>query len=169
MDDILTHQRLREVLDYDPETGLFTWKARPNLTPFNARWAGKVVGYLGAGGYRVINIDARKYRAGRLAWLYMHGVWPRFGIDHRNCIPDDDRIDNLRPANQSENNANSRRRRDNKSGVKGVSWCSATKKWRASIQVAGKSINLGRYARLVEAIAVRRDASIEHFGEFARQ
>jgi hypothetical protein len=68
----LTAERLREVLDYNPETGVFTWKVRTSIRVV----AGKVAGSVGKRGYLIIGVGGRNYYAHRLAWLHMTGEWP---------------------------------------------------------------------------------------------
>lgn len=95
----LDHRYLTERLDYDPVTGVFTWR--------DGQCAGQRAGYVDDTGYRRIKLLYRKYRAGRLAWFYVHGEWPPVLIDHRNRIRDDDRLDNLRPVDHLTNTLNS--------------------------------------------------------------
>jgi hypothetical protein len=160
----LTAERLREVLNYDPATGVFTWLVRTA----RCRRIGEVAG-CGKNGYHQIGIDRRRYRAHRLAWLYMTGEWPAQEIDHINGDPSDNRITNLRPATSSQNKTNSRRRSDNNSGYKGVSFDRSRQKWQARISVAGRSARrLGRFDCPVAAHAAYVAAAEKHFGEFAR-
>lgn len=108
-------QRARELLDYDPATGLIHWKVgRGNRKPGTA-----VSSY--RRGYPQVKIDGRKYQAHRLAWLIHHGRWPDAMLDHRNGRRNDNRLDNLREATWAENNANIRgAKRNNTLGVRGV-------------------------------------------------
>lgn len=139
---MLTQQRLRELLLYDIETGLFTWRRAPS----HFVKAGSVAGQVGANGYRVIGIDRKVYKAHRLAWLYVHGVWPATAIDHRFGLRDDNRIGELRQATRSENSQNLRGAYSNSSsGVLGVYWHAQTSKWQARIQVNGKAKSLGLF------------------------
>jgi hypothetical protein len=95
----LTAERLREILGYDPETGLFTRLVRTGRIR-----AGEVAGTAHSRGYRSIVIDGRVYLSHRLAWLYVHGEWPPEQIDHINRNRADNRLVNLRAAKQSQNN-----------------------------------------------------------------
>jgi len=87
----LTQERLKEVLDYDPETGEFYRKEVKQWWKF-----GDKVKYNINDGYKKINVDSKLYLAHRLAWLYIHGYFPEYGIDHINRIRGDNRILNLR-------------------------------------------------------------------------
>lgn len=138
---MLTADRLREVLDYDPATGVFTW--REKSAPDSRIRPGTVAGYV-QHGYRLINVDNRQYRAHRMAWLYVHGEWPTDDIDHINGVRDDNRIANLREATRSENLQNQRRaRRDNRSGFLGVS--ANGKRWKAEIIEGVRRQHLGTF------------------------
>jgi hypothetical protein len=147
----LTAERLRELLHYEPLTGIFTW-----LVSTNGRViVGDVAGCVGEDGYSRISIDGRKYMAHRLAWFYVHGEWPGGRLDHRKnkCFADksDNRIANLRPASHSGNLANTGPSSNNSSGFKGVSWHKQLQKWAAQIEHNGKRIYLGLYPSAREA------------------
>ena len=136
----LTAERLRELLDYDQETGVFTRKVKL----CNRVKVGDVAGYLNRKGYICIRVDGRTHKAHRLAWLYVHGVWPQSGIDHINGIKDDNRIINLREATHSDNQQNLRKpHADNKIGLLGVSRSQG--KFKAQINVDGKVRTIGRF------------------------
>lgn len=166
----LTVEYVRSLLDYDPETGVFTWRDRPNIHPsVNARLARKITGASDNGsGYSRITIDNKRYYAHRLAWFYVHGEWPEGQIDHINGTPSDNRITNLRLATNSQNHANTCRRRDNTSGFKGVSWDKRRGHWRAAIRSGGKQHHLGYFNTAEEAHATYAEAARERFGEFGR-
>lgn len=134
----LTVERLRELLDYDPDTGLFTWRVRTR----NSVKFGDVAGCFSSTGYWQIQIDGRKHRAHRLAWLYVTGEWPTSDLDHINGIRDDNRIANLRAATRSENGQNQREPQShNKVGYLGVH--SHQGKFRAIIILDGKKKHIG--------------------------
>ena len=138
----MIHQdRLQKLLDYDPDTGLFTWLVRTN----KRIKIGAAAGSPHNEGYRQIKIDGEKHLAHRLAWLWMTGDWPAHQLDHINGIRDDNRWDNLREATQAENNQNMAMHRDNTSGFMGVCWHRLAGKWMAQIRVAGRSRYLGLF------------------------
>jgi hypothetical protein len=136
----LTQARLKELLHYDPETGIFTWRVRlSNRTP-----AGAIAGSDSGRGYLRLTIDKRDYRAHRLAFLYMTGDFPPEDVDHINGVRDDNRWVNLRPATRSENLHNQAGpRRDNTSGFLGVCWHKQRQKWWAQITLNGRQHTLG--------------------------
>jgi hypothetical protein len=132
---------LREKLGYDPETGIFTWKDSAS----NVRANGSVAGTTRpVDGYIQINVLGHINLAHRLAWLYVHGEWPRGNIDHINGIPDDNRIANLRDVTQALNAQNQRRaQRRSKTGILGVSPYKG--RFRATITVGRKQRALGYF------------------------
>ena len=150
----LTQARLKELLQYDPETGVFT---RRIATGYRGRYkAGTVAGSLEKdSGYILIGVDGVQYRAHRLAWLYTHGSFPAHGIDHKDTIRSHNWLSNLRPATQSQNGQNLRTpKASNKSGFLGV--CLSTPlgdKWKATIKVNGKYKFLGVFQTPEEASA----------------
>jgi hypothetical protein len=156
--------RLMSVLSYDPETGLFVWRVSVNS---RAR-AGSVAGCIATRGYRIIYFDKAKYPAHRLAWFYIHGVWPPEYIDHINGDTSDNRIANLRPATNAQNQANSRKHRDNRSGLKGVTWDNWAGKWKTQIKSGGRSKFLGLFDAKEDAHRAYERAARELNGEYAR-
>jgi hypothetical protein len=160
---MITAERLRELLHYDPETGVFTWRL-----PRRGVRAGYEAGASRSDGYRRIQVDGRVIYAHRLAWPYMTGEWPDAEIDHINGDPSDNRIVNLRPATRSQNSANGRKPSDNTSGLKGVSWHARGRKWRAQIVVNGKCRHLGLFDCPAAAHAAYLAATEKFFGEYAR-
>lgn len=172
---------IRTLLDYDPTTGVFRWKPRtPDMfetelhttehmcKTWNSRYAGNIIDTKDRNGYTQIIIFKRKYRANRIAWLYITGCWPTDLIDHDNTNTSDDRFDNLRPASFSQNQANRRLSSNNRSGVKGVSWCSKRNKWRAVIQINRKQIHIGYFDTIDEAYTKVCEARYKYHGDFAR-
>lgn len=149
----MTAARLREVLEYDRATGLFTHKvARSGVT------AGSVAGSMSGGGYLYITVDGVKYGAHRLALLYVTGELQAEDIDHRNGLRADNRYANLRRAGRAINNQNRRfLRSDNTSGFTGVSQ-TPSGKWRARVSLQGRERHLGRFSTPEQAHAVALDA-----------
>jgi hypothetical protein len=148
----ITAAQLREVLDYDPETGVFTRRKAHNHLP-----AGRVVGTIDSHGYLVVRLDGVLWKAHRLAWLYAHGTAPAGEIDHINGVRFDNRLKNLRDVSASVNSQNRGRAYvRSKSGVIGVS--KNRRQWRAQICVRGEIIELGNYKTLEQASEVYLDA-----------
>lgn len=159
----ITQKQLKELLRYDPETGLFTWMVnRVRVRP------GDIAGKRRKDGYVVIVIDGVSYSAHRLAWLYMTGSFPSLMVDHINLDGCDNRWANLRLATNSQNQANTSAPSNNTSGFKGVSWRPAEKKWAANLGVGRKKVSLGYYDTPEEAHAAYAVAASEHHGSFAR-
>ena len=153
----LTQERLKELLHYDPETGVFTWVKSRKRTK-----AGDVAGYT-CSGYTRIQVDYVTYRAHRLAYLYIHGHMPDVKIDHKDRDPSNNRISNLRPATNSQNSLNARVRSNNTSGYKGVHRHGPTGKWLASIGIDQKRHHLGLFDNILDAVSARKTAE-ETFG-----
>jgi hypothetical protein len=166
----LTAARLRELLHYDPETGVFTWRVRRRSGVKGRVAPGDIAGSLQSKGRdRLrIGIDYKVYRAHRLAWLYMTGEWPSRLVDHKDLNGLNNRWDNLRLATHSQNTTNSRVRSDSISGLKGVSFHKIKNRYQARIKVDRKTIRLGYFNTAEEAHAAYCDAAEHHFGEFAR-
>lgn len=140
----LSAERLRELLHYDRETGIFTRRIRTT----NSLKVGDIAGCIGNHGYRQISVDGHLYLAHRLAWFYATGKWPAEDIDHINGCRTDNRIINLRPVTRTENMQNLRKpRADNSHGFMGVRHRndSALNPWTAEIKINGIRTRLGRY------------------------
>lgn len=150
-------ERLRELVSYDPLTGQLTRKvARGKYA------AGTVMGNIGGRGYRYVVIEGVTHLAHRVAWAIHYGVWPEHDIDHRNRVRSENWIDNLKPADQAINTANSVK--TNKSGFRGVMFAPRYSRFRARITINGRQKHLGYYATGVEAAKVYDAAVIEHYG-----
>lgn len=155
--DLITQERLKNLLHYNPDTGVFT---RRNT--FRNLTAGSVVGCVGAGGYMQCSLDNKMYKMHRLAWLYVHGRWPADQIDHINHNVTDNRILNLREVSCAENHQNRARRTKNSSGYLGVGWHKRDKRWQVHIEVNGKRHHIGYYTQLPDAIAARKAAELKY-------
>jgi HNH endonuclease len=163
---MLTHQFIKSFLHYNPETGIFT----RTKNSANGRWkAGDIVSGKHTYGYTVTVINGKTHYLHRLAWVYVYGDIVG-DIDHINGIRDDNRISNLRLADKSKNAMNTKRRRDNSVGYKGVSErFSATlgARYTARIYSNGKREVLGTFGTPEEAFASYCEAANKHYGEFA--
>ena len=150
----LTQKRVKELLSYDPETGVFIWNiCRNRLAP-----VGGIAGADTSNGYRRIVIGGREYLAHRVAWFYMEGYWPEHEIDHINRVKNDNRWKNLRHVSRQCNLRNQKLSYVNKSGVTGLCHCGRSKKWHVAIGVGGKSVWLGDYKSKHKAAMVRWEA-----------
>jgi hypothetical protein len=159
---------VREWLDYDEATGVFTWKQEPRpIRPC----LGKVAG-TPRRGYVAIKLPGfTQIGAHRLAWIYVHGVIIGGAeIDHIDGNPGNNALSNLRLASSMEQKRNKRVQSNNRSGLKGAYYHDAHKgkKWRSQIKVGPKLIFLGYFHTAEEAHEAYKAAAIEHFGEFAR-
>jgi hypothetical protein len=161
----LTTERLREVLAYNPETGILTWIKK--TSPSVRIQIGNVAGSPNVRGYPQISIDGVLYGAHRLAFLFMLGRWPVDQVDHINLIRDDNRWRNLREATRAENRRNIRTLRNNTSGFKGVSK-QTHGGWQARITIDGHLKHLGTFVSPEEAHTAYYRAATKHFGKFAR-
>ena len=158
----LSLQQLRQRLDYDPASGVFTRKSnyravslKPNST-----------------GYLRISINGVSFKAHRLAWFYVHGSWPDGDLDHINGDKTDNRLINLRPAKRFENQRNRKRPSHNRSGIKGVylhTLSSPTNpRWVARIKSDGKQRHLGCFDTIEAAAEAYKKAALKEHGEFAK-
>ena len=154
MSSLVTADRLRELLSYDAETGVFVWLVDKS----NRVRAGMKLGVRRGDGYVVCKVDGRRYYVHRLAWFYVHGQWPCDTIDHINGNPSDNRIANLRDVTRSVNAQNLQRApRSNKaSGLLGVG--AKGNRWQAHIKVGGKAKHLGMFAASEDAHAAYVEA-----------
>lgn len=129
----LGYNTISELINYNPNTGLFTWKKSRG-----GKVANSICGRIDTSGHRQITINNRSYLAHRIAIFIKNGSWPKNQIDHINGNKDDNRIINLRECSASQNQQNSKKRIDNKSGVKGVSWHNGRKNWVCQLQINKK-------------------------------
>lgn len=160
----LTLERLRECLSYDPDTGRFTRRISTSTAK-----AGAIAGSPRGDGYLVISVDNEQYLAHRLAWFYVRGAWPAHHTDHIDLDRQNNALGNLREATASQNVANTRQRRCNTSGAKGVYWSKIRRKWIAQIGHHKRVINLGGFTSFADAKRARDQAEITLFGEFRCQ
>ncbi len=155
-----SQERLKELLDYNPSTGVFTWKVRPSRSVKIGDVAGKTNTYI------QIRIDWVSYQAHRLAWMYMTGEDPgETQIDHFDENKHNNAFINLRKATHGQNKSNQGARKHNKTGKKGV--YKVKNRYRAAITSNGKVIRLGSYKTLEEAHKAYCEAADKYHGEFA--
>ena len=156
---MITQTRLKELLDYDPETGVFTRKVN-----IGYRVAGTIAGTTD-NGYRRIVINDRPYMAHRLAWLFIYGEFPKLQIDHKNGNRSDNRLINLRLATNAQNSAN---RPPVGNGLKGCCYKKRNGRWVAQIMKECRQIHLGYFDTEQEAHSAYAEAATKLHGEFAR-
>lgn len=165
---------LRQLLEYDPDTGKLFWRERPESLftkgkrfkpstqskQWNTRYAGKeAMTSVGAGGYLKGTIDGVYYLAHRVIWKLVTGIDPD-EIDHIDGGRANNRFDNLRDVNRGQNAKNIATPRTNTSGVMGV--YSVSKSWTASIRANGLQIHLGTFDTMEEALEARKAAEVAY-------
>lgn len=146
---VLTQEDVRELFDYDPETGELISKVHRAFVS-----KGSVAGTISRG-YLVVWIKGKLYRLHRVIWLHVYGYLPELDIDHINGIKSDNRLCNLREVSRSCNMRNVSNSKANRSGVKGISLYSVDGKWEAYITINFKRYWLGKYGDFTEAVAHR--------------
>lgn len=154
-----SQERLRELFNYDPTTG--------SLVRRSSRQGN--LGCISDQGYLRVKIGRQVYSVHRVIWKIATGSEPPSMLDHIDGNRLNNRVSNLRAASHGDNQQNSGRQRNNTSGHKGVSWSRTHKSWQASIMGDGKSVWLGRYKNLEDAVKVVADTRNRLHGEFARQ
>lgn len=163
-------EEIRKLVDYNPETGAFTWLPRENKS-WNSRYAGKrAAAYTSSDtGYSLVVIARKQYYAHQMAWIHFYGEPPQKGmhIDHINGDKTDNRIANLRIATVAQNVQNQKLHIDNTSGYKGVCFHKPTKKWMARIRSNNRYHYLGLFDAAEEAYAAYMEASKQLHGEFS--
>lgn len=152
----IDHQWLLAKVHYDPETGHFTRLSDQRR-----------MGRPDRKGYLTATVSPFSVRLHRLAWLYMTGSWPTKEIDHINGVPGDNRWVNLRECTHPQNNHNQSLRRNNTSGVKGVSWNRKARRWHVQVCLNYKVHHGGLYSTIEEAESAARALRTQLHGEFA--
>jgi hypothetical protein len=161
----LTQEIVRELLDYDPLTGVLTWKHRDQKwfagerhhKMWNNRFAGKpAFTAISVDGYLVGRLFGKGYRSHRVIFLWMTGRWPNPEVDHSNHNRADNRWDNLEET--IDNARNTKLHSTNISGRIGVSWYKKSNKWQSQIYYKGKKIFLGFFERFEDAVLARENA-----------
>lgn len=148
-------EQLKEMLSYNSDSGLFTWKTKVA----KKTKIGSIAGCLRKDGYITIRIKGKNYLAHRLAMFYTEGIMPEC-VDHINRQKSDNRILNLRSVTQLENCRNLPVSKNNTSGCVGVHWCNRDKRWISSISISSKLIRLGNYLEYSDAVNARKNAEV---------
>ena len=159
---MLTQEELKKFLDYDMETGIFTWKIKRKRVN-----AGDIAGTCKLNGYLQIMINYKFYLCHRLAWLYIYGEFPNGILDHIDGNRANNKIFNLRQATSRQNNINAKLSKRNTSGVKGVYWHTQNKKWYAQININGKNKHIGFFNDIDSAKKSVMETREKYHGEFA--
>ena len=162
---MLTQDRLKKLLRYDPGTGQFVRLVKTS----NRINVGDLAGGVSASHkYCSISLDGRPYLAHRLAWLYMTGQWPHAQIDHIDMDRRNNKWENLRASTVTQNRMNRRCPKNNSLGLKGVSLDKRSGKYRATIKINYKYISLGLFGTAEGAHDAYVVAANKLFGEFSR-
>ena len=151
---MITQEKLKHYLHYNPDTGIFIRINMQNKT----KCTHKVVGTKNTQGYLVIRIENVLYFAHRLAWLYVYNEMPDY-IDHFNKNRSDNRLSNLCNGTQSDNMKNSSLRVDNKTGFTGICFDKKRQQYRVTIKDKDKYVFLGRFYLIEDAIECREQAN----------
>jgi len=152
----LNQELLKELVDYNPDTGVFAWKKIRRGVSCN-----KKVGTVKPNGYIVVLINRKLYRLHRLAWLYMTGKWPDNEIDHINGNRADNRFCNIRQATKAENNWNKKVRKDSTTGIKNVLYYPNYQTYYVKITANNVSHSFGPFKTKDEAASVAKEKRIE--------
>lgn len=155
---------LRQVLDYNPNTGKLHWIADKGA---RAK-AGREITRLNSDGYIYFGLDGNGYLGHRMAWYLYHGEDPNFEIDHIDGNKRNNIITNLRKADRTGNNRNKTIQKNNTSGFKGVHFKKENNKWCARIFIKKKAIHLGYFESPENAYSEYCKAAKKYFGVFAR-
>ena len=165
----ITREQLKEILDYDSSTGVFTWRETPNTKRNRSKIAGSpAYNRNKTHEYVKIKVCGKAYMAHRLAWFYTKGEWPKQLIDHINGDSKDNRIENLREATHCQNSHNRKGNRDSKTGYKGVYKHVKSDKYVAEIMYNGKRKYLGIFDTVEQAHEAYVAASKQHHAEYSK-
>jgi hypothetical protein len=159
---MITQQELKELLHYNPETGIFTWKVSPARQVFS----GDIAGTKRKDGYIQIKVKNKLILSHRLAWIYMYGYLPKY-IDHINGQRDDNRIINIREVSNQQNSLNSKISKNNTSGIKGVYWDKSRNKWTVRLSIDGKCKFFKRFDDIDLAKLVIEEVRNKYHGKYA--
>lgn len=155
----LTQERLKELLDYNHNTGELTWRvSRGNVS------AGRRAGSPLKGRYTTVRVDDGMYYAHRLVWFWLTGAWPDGEIDHINGNKHDNSVKNLRVVTRGQNARNILQTRGS-SRFPSVGWLAHRQKWRARFIHNGEETHLGVFSSEREAFAAYLMEVAEHVSE----
>jgi hypothetical protein len=157
-----TKEYVKDLFDY--KEGKLLWKIRKA----NCIQIGSEAGYTANKGYKQVEIGGKAYYVHRLIWIWHNGFTGESQIDHINNNTSDNRIENLRSADNTQNAHNQKLAKNNKSGFKGVSWHNQMCKWRADITIKGKKKHLGLFDKLEDAAKAYDIVATEYFKEYAK-
>jgi hypothetical protein len=160
---MITQNRLKEVLDYNPITGIFIRKIRINKVK-----AGSIAGTKTAQGYLSVSIDGRPYLLHRLVILFMTGSFPEKQVDHINGIRTDNRWMNIRNVSVQENSFNRVPNKNRELQVKNVYWIPKLKRYRVKMKINKITTHFGYYDDLELAELVAKEAQQKYHGVYAR-
>lgn len=161
---MVSPQEVRNLLDCDYQTGALTWRYRPSgPKSFNTRFAGKpALTAINKSGYAAGHLNGKYVYAHRVVWCHFYGKWPDDEIDHKKGLSAGNGIANLADVSHQQNGKNTKRRRDNTSGVPGVDFFKPRQKWRAYINHNRKRQYLGYFDTFEEAVAARKAAELKY-------
>lgn len=167
---------LHQCFTYNPESGVLTWKVRPrdhfasewSWTVFNKTWAGNETGTPSKHGYLKVCLNGKTLLAHHIVWCLCTGDWSTTELDHIDGVPQNNRIENLRQATDSQQAINRGKPKNNTSGFKGVYWHQPANRWYAQITKEGKTKHLGFFDNPEQAHLVRLVAAEQIHGEYAR-
>lgn len=164
----ITVEEVRRLLDYDPKTGVFLWKFRPEgPKKWNTRYAGTIAGNVVKTGYRQIQVGKlRNFSGHALAWIHYYGEIPAHEVDHKDGERDHNGIENLRLAPDGANAINKAMQRNNRSGFAGVSFDRQRGMWRVRVHRGGVMRDGGFFDSREEAAEVRAALAAKIHGEF---
>lgn len=165
----ISAEEVRSRLDYNPETGVFRWKANPKAPKrWDTRYAGTVAGNVKKTGYVQIMLGlGNNFAAHRLAWIWVYGLNPAEPVDHIDGMRSNNRIANLRLAPDGANSINKAMQRNNTSGFVGVTFHPQSGKWRARVTRSGTHYAAGLHDTPEQAAAARDKLAANIHGEFA--
>jgi hypothetical protein len=161
MENLITHEEITRLLDYDPESGIFTWK-----TSGGSRKIGRIAGSLHKSGKWQLMLNKKNYWAHRLAWFYVYKKWPTNVIDHINGDGIDNSINNLRDCTETQNQYNRKLNKNSKTGYKGVTI--SGNKFIAKISVGDREKWLGTFDTAEEASETYKSFAKQLHGEYFR-